>query len=360
VSALPDHHPPAMAAGELELVHGELVSPTSELVDTFCLTRQKTSTAATYRSSCGRFASWLVDRHGPRAGPDAITVAALAAYQQQLRDAGASELTVRKDRAAINTFIRWLVDHDRLDARQARLALSVQSPRRSDQDARRPIIALTVQEYERLLTHAHAEVAGDPLLGWRDVAIIRTLGECGLRAEELCQLQRRDYRPTRKGARKRELHVRNGKGSRTRSVPTSQNVRRAVVRWDQLRRTQTPGTPGQAVENDPLFVTIGVRRRDGGYSALGRQVTYDTIAEVIKRLGERAELPAEKRHPHVLRHTFATRYYHRHKDLAGLQRLLGHADIRTTMRYVHLVEDLHDNVESAFADGLTIEEDTHH
>jgi hypothetical protein len=66
-------------------------------------------------------------------------------------------------------------------------------------------------------------------------------------------------------------------------------------------------------------------------------------AEVIKRLGERAELPAEKRHPHVLRHTFATRYYHRHKDLAGLQRLLGHADIRTTMRYVHVTEDLHDN-----------------
>jgi hypothetical protein len=85
-----------MAAGELELVHGELLSPALELVDTFCLTRQKTSTAATYRSSCGRFASWLVDRHGPRAGPDAITVAALAAYQQQLRDAGASEFTVRK------------------------------------------------------------------------------------------------------------------------------------------------------------------------------------------------------------------------------------------------------------------------
>jgi len=52
------------------------------------------------------------------------------------------------------------------------------------------------------------------------------------------------------------------------------------------------------------------------------------------------------------------RYYYRHKDLAGLQRLLGHADIRTTMHYVHLIEDLQDNVESAFADGLTIEEDT--
>jgi hypothetical protein len=57
-----------MAAGELELVHDELVSPTSELVDTFCLTRQKTSTAATYRSSCGRFASWLVTATAPGPG----------------------------------------------------------------------------------------------------------------------------------------------------------------------------------------------------------------------------------------------------------------------------------------------------
>lgn len=79
---------------------------------------------------------------------------------------------------------------------------------------------------------------------------------------------------------------------------------------------------------------------------------------MIKRLGERAGLPADTRHPHALRHTFATRYYHRHHDLAGLQHLLGHADIRTTMRYVHVTEDLHDNVEAAFADGLTMADDT--
>ncbi len=234
----------------------------------------------------------------------------------------------------------------------------MQSPRPSDEDARRAIIALSVEEYEQLLTHAHAQVAGDPLLGWRDVAIIRTLGECGLRAEELCQLERRDYRPTRKGAAKRELHIRHGKGSRMRSVPASHNVRRAVVRWDQLRRQQIDSSTLRAGEHDPLFVTIGLRRHDGGYSALGRRITYDTVAEVLKRLGERADLPAEKRHPHVLRHTFATRYYHHHHDLAGLQRLLGHADIRTTMRYVHLPEDLHDNVEAAFSDGLALDEDT--
>jgi site-specific recombinase XerD len=291
-----------------------------------------------------------------QAGVEAITVSELAAYQQQLRAGGVSEFTVRKDRAAINTFIRWLVEQEQLDPRQARLALSVESPRPSDEHARRSIVALGVVEYERLLAHAEREVADDPLLGRRDVAIVRTLGECGLRAEELFQLERRDYRPTRKGARKRELHIRYGKGSRMRSVPANTNVRRAIVRWDELRRKRS-ASRADTDQSDPLFVTVGVRRRDGGYSALGRQVTYDTIAEVIKRLGERAHLPVEKRHSHVLRHTFATRYYHKHKDLAGLQRLLGHADIRTTMRYVHVTDDLHDNVEAAFTDGLAIEQD---
>jgi site-specific recombinase XerD len=52
----------------------------------------------------------------------------------------------------------------------------------------------------------------------------------------------------------------------------------------------------------------------------------------------------------VLRHTYATRYLARTGDLAGLQRLLGDADIRTTMRYVHVAGDeLHERVEYAFA-----------
>jgi hypothetical protein len=35
---------------------------------------------------------------------------------------------------------------------------------------------------------------------------------------------------------------------------------------------------------------------------------------------------------HRTRRPTNIRYYHRHKDLASLQRLLGHADIPTTMR----------------------------
>ena len=36
-----------------------------------------------------------------------------------------------------------------------------------------------------------------------------------------------------------------------------------------------------------------------------------------------------------LRHTFATRFYTKTKDLDALRRILGHADLKTVMRYVH-------------------------
>ena len=44
--------------------------------------------------------------------------------------------------------------------------------------------------------------------------------------------------------------------------------------------------------------------------------------------------------PYSLRHTFATRFYAQTKDVFSLQRVLGHADLKTLQRYVH-VDDEH-------------------
>ncbi|MCY7351161.1 MAG: tyrosine-type recombinase/integrase [Cytophagaceae bacterium] len=41
---------------------------------------------------------------------------------------------------------------------------------------------------------------------------------------------------------------------------------------------------------------------------------------------------------HIGRHTFATMFLRKNGKVQVLQRLLGHGDIQTTMRYVHLVE----------------------
>jgi len=43
--------------------------------------------------------------------------------------------------------------------------------------------------------------------------------------------------------------------------------------------------------------------------------------------------------PHALRHTFCSRLVQRNVNLAVVQKLAGHADISTTMRYVHLQDE---------------------
>ena len=43
--------------------------------------------------------------------------------------------------------------------------------------------------------------------------------------------------------------------------------------------------------------------------------------------------------PHDLRHTFASHYVMRGGSLPALQKILGHADIKMTMRYAHLSKE---------------------
>ncbi len=320
-------------------VAGELVSPAHELVEEFVLTLGEGAKAAkttrTYRGACERFAGWLVATAGPAAGPEAVTLTAVAAYEAQLRSRGLAEATVRKDRSAINRWVRHLAEFGHLDPERARLVLARRLPPGPTGERDRPK-ALDELAWRRLVAVAEAQIAHHPLQGWRDLAIVRTLGDAGLRCEELTGLERRDFVAKRKGAKLRALDVRHGKRNRRRKVELKPQAERALARWDELRRElgPPPGEEQLPPSRWPLFVTLGRRRRDGSYTRLGHRATHDVAQDLVARLGARAEIAADLRHPHVLRHTFATRYYRQTRDLAGLQRLLGHADPKTTMVYV--------------------------
>jgi site-specific recombinase XerC len=194
--------------------------------------------------------------------------------------------------------------------------------------AHRDQLTRTELAWRRLAAVAEAQVAHHPLQGWRDLAIIRTLGDAGLRCEEHVDLERRDFVAKPKGAKLRALDVRHGKRNRRRKVELKPQAERALPQWDELRQEigPPPGEEGLPPSRWPLFVTLGRRRRDGSYTRLGQRATHDVAQDLLARLGARAEIPEHLRHPHVLRHTFATRYYRDTHDLAGLQRLLGHAD----------------------------------
>lgn len=83
----------------------------------------------------------------------------------------------------------------------------------------------------------------------------------------------------------------------------------------------------------------------------GRRFLFDTISEqrmnsYIKEIAAVAEIN-KKITNHSGRHTFATLWLAKTRDLAQLQSLLGHSNISETMVYVHIqAEDLHKRMQS--------------
>ncbi len=96
-------------------------------------------TQSTFARACARFLGWL----GPQAGLEALTLATMAAYQTHLAAPDGdgrrrSSATVRKDRAALNSLLRWAGEHGVLERRQAELARSVRLPKAGRRVARPP------------------------------------------------------------------------------------------------------------------------------------------------------------------------------------------------------------------------------
>lgn len=327
----PEAQAPVVAA-----VSGELVAPADELVEAFAATLvARPQTQRTYLRACRRFVRWL----GPLAGPEDLTAANVARYHAHLVAGGRSTATVKKDRAAVNTFLRWLVEHDYLPAGQVREALAVRLPRAERADRETPK-AMSVTQYDRLVREAKARIADDPVAGVRDLAIVLVLGDAGLRCEELAQLQRRDFLPARKGAQLRALDVRHGKGDRQRRVKLSATATKAVVRWERERTRAL----GPAADDALLFITLGTRRRDGTYSRVGGRCGQGVLADMLKRLGADAELPEELRHPHALRHTCATELLRAGATIADVRAFLGHASVKTTSIYLASSEERQEHV----------------
>ncbi len=66
---------------------------------------------------------------------------------------------------------------------------------------------------------------------------------------------------------------------------------------------------------------------------------HRVVWRIVKQLGKRAGLPARRVFPHAVRHAFSVRFLEDHPgEIEALQRLLGHAGIATTQRYIRAME----------------------
>jgi site-specific recombinase XerD len=139
--------------------------------------------------------------------------------------------------------------------------------------------------------------------------ILQTTYACGLRASEVLHLRVADIDSSRM-----LVWVRHGKGAKDRGVPLSPALLEALRAHWRRRRPTTWLFPGQTPT---------------GQRSLG----------ALQRVVRRAVLAAgftKKVSLHTLRHSYATHLLEAGVDLLTIQRLLGHRDLQTTARYIHL------------------------
>jgi site-specific recombinase XerD len=171
------------------------------------------------------------------------------------------------------------------------------------QPKRRPTLpdVLSAEEVTRILDCTHN------LKHW---TVLATLYATALRCGALQHLKVRDI-----DSQRMVLHVRDGKGGIPRQIGLS------PVLLERLRVYFRRHRP-----KDWLFPS-----RQNGSSPLDDRAIRGLCFEAGKRAG------IERRvHPHLFRHACATHMLDAGADLRTIQVLLGHADIRTTTKYLHV------------------------
>jgi integrase/recombinase XerD len=153
----------------------------------------------------------------------------------------------------------------------------------------------------------------DSAANLRHRTILMTLYATGMRRAELCHLRTEDIDKERM-----VVHIRQGKGGKDREVPLSRKL------LDQLRLHYR----SLKHKTGWLFPSLQARRAE-------QPMTDKTIWHACRQAARRAGI-TKSVHPHTLRHCFATHLLDSGAELPVIQTLLGHADPRDTMIYLHL------------------------
>lgn len=155
-----------------------------------------------------------------------------------------------------------------------------------------------------------------PITGWEGqrnkTAIFLLLGT-GVRIGELRKLNVDDVNLTLN-----ELHIR-GKGAKERLTPFTEEVADVIRTWLDLRRRVLRGK-----DISPLFFSQQLKRLSSGYGTTIKNLCHDAGVECTA---------------HTFRHTCATDLVRSGVDLKTVQQYLGHTNIATTEKYVHIAQN---------------------
>ena len=147
--------------------------------------------------------------------------------------------------------------------------------------------------------------------------LIGLLYGCGLRCMEVRNIRLADMDFERK-----LLHIRQSKGRKDRMVPLSDHLIRGLKKYIAAEHPEGWLFTGSGNPQGQGF--------DGRYSQRG-------VQWAVKRIAKDAGIVKEVC-VHTLRHTYACHLLEDGMNIVTLKELMGHANIETTMEYLHLCQ----------------------
>jgi site-specific recombinase XerD len=246
--------------------------------------RKSPGTIKVYTAGVTAFLRWC---ESTGTAPE-LTKTAVQYFIADLLDGGAEGATAQARQKGLRRFAAWLVDEGELGGDPL---LGLKSPKL---DAK-VTDALTDNELRRLIKACQ----GKSLKDRRDEAIVRMMAETGLRAGEVIAMQLADVDVDRGLAT-----IRRGKGGKGRVAPFGPQTGVAIDRYIRARRTHRLADAG------PLWV-----------GAAGKTFGYHGLHACLKERAQAAGI--DRFHPHLLRHTAATRWLRAGGSEGGLMAVAG-------------------------------------
>lgn len=179
------------------------------------------------------------------------------------------------------------------------------------QNERRLPAVLSVDEVRRLFAHIKT---------FQNYTYLSTVYSCGLRLHEGLHLEVSDIDSSRM-----MIHVHRGKGAKDRYVPLPQSTLQLLRRY-------------WATHRHPRLVFPALGRSGTGATQAQTPMAKSSVQGAFRRAKFDAAIAKKGVAIHTLRHSYATHLLEAGVNLRVIQRYMGHAQLETTMLYLHLTQ----------------------
>ena len=158
-------------------------------------------------------------------------------------------------------------------------------------------------------------------IGIRNRAILELFYACGIRTSELCNLRVHDV-----DLKEQTVTIVKGKGNKSRLLPIGQYTSYYIQLYlEKARKYMLKGKM-----NDPEYLFLSQRGNPFNKSTINKSVMRSVVQKMNKHVS-----------CYSFRHAVATHLMRNKVDIMYIAKLLGHASLRTTQKYLHVeISDL--------------------